>query len=109
MTIKYHSEFDVNPTIVQIHDALTRANVAYSGYSCDGVNLVGDRKSIDAAMHAFHDATNIPALKARIIELEAEADALDDRLVKAHDEIAKLKEICTRSLIRNYLGGSYEY
>lgn len=35
--------------VSKIHKALSSTDLEYSAYSCNGVNIFGDRKSIDAA------------------------------------------------------------
>lgn len=66
-----------------IHDALSKANIEYVGYSCNGVNIFGDRKSIKAAMAAFHSHDQIDALKTQLRHWREQCGKLEARLKAA--------------------------
>ena len=55
--------------VVDIHQALTAADLEYSAMSWSGFNLFGDRASIDEAKRMQHAAGTVPALRDRIKEL----------------------------------------
>ena len=61
---------DNTETYQKIWDVLKEKNIEYSGYSCNGVNLVGDRKSIDAVIDMDY----------KIARLEAQVKRLEDQL-----------------------------
>lgn len=52
--------------VIAIHDALAATGLEYCAYSCNGINLFGDRKSIDAAAAAFHSHAQISDLKTNL-------------------------------------------
>jgi hypothetical protein len=55
------------PTLaIAMHALLATTDLEYCAYSCNGVNLFGDRKSIEAAMAAFHSHGQIAELKTQI-------------------------------------------
>ena len=64
----------------EIHDALKVANLEYAAYSCNGVNIFGDRKSIDAAATAFHYAAQVDGLKTQIRHWREECGKLHAKL-----------------------------
>lgn len=66
--------------ITAVHSALSAANVEYSGYSCNGVNLIGDRASIKSAMAAFHSHAQADELKTQIRHWREECGKLHAKL-----------------------------
>lgn len=69
-----------NPDVFAIHDALTKADLEYSAYSCNGVNLFGDRKSIDAAARAFHSHNQIDWYQRTLRHWREECGKLHSKL-----------------------------
>ena len=67
---------DRTETFVKIWDALKNAGVSYSGYSCNGVNLVGDAESIKAVMDKDY----------KIARLEAQVKRLEEQMETARKE-----------------------
>lgn len=67
-----------------IHGALTTADLEYSAYSCNGVNLFGDHKSIKAAVRAFHSHSQIDDLQRNLRHWR-------DECGKLHSQIAALR------------------
>jgi hypothetical protein len=53
-------------TALKIHETLGAAGLEYCAYSCNGVNLFGDRKSIDAVAVAFHSHAQIAELQTNL-------------------------------------------
>lgn len=76
-------------SINQIHDALAAASLEYSAYSAPGVNVVGDRKSIDAVMSAFVSHGQIDQLKTHIRHWRDECGKLHARLNSQPDTAMK--------------------
>ena len=62
----------------KFHDALTTANIEYSGLSWGGFNLFGNRKSINEAMRLLHEAGKVPVLMRQIVEERQRAQGLND-------------------------------
>jgi hypothetical protein len=92
---------------LKISDALLAANVPYSGFSCNGVNLFGDDKSIKAVRRWMHEAEKweaahrqaegrITALLSNEKSLFREIDGLRDVVV---DMLAGLEYLCTTNRI----------
>lgn len=67
-------------TAMKLHDALKAANVEYTAYSCNGVDLVGDQKSIDAAITAFHSHAQIDDLKTNLRHWRDECGKLQAKI-----------------------------
>jgi hypothetical protein len=59
------TERPTDDEIRSLHEYLRfwNPNSAMAGYSCNGINLWGDKKSIDAAFEAFHSHSQIGDLK----------------------------------------------
>jgi hypothetical protein len=68
-----------------IHHALGGANIPYTGYSCNGVNLIGDSKSIMAAKEAFHSHGQIDEFRTQIRHWREECGKLHAKLAQAPD------------------------
>lgn len=66
--------------IMKIHAALCAANIEYAAYSSDGVNVVGDVKSIAAAKAAFHSHGQIDALKTNLRHWRDECGKLQAKI-----------------------------
>lgn len=69
--------------VFEMHAALNAANLEYSAYSCNGINLFGDRKSIDAAVRAFHSHGQIDDLKTQLRHWREECGKLHAKLAGA--------------------------
>lgn len=63
-----------------IHEVLSKADVEYSAISCNGVNLFGDKKSIDAAVTAFHSHSQIDDLKTNLRHWRDECGKLNAKI-----------------------------
>jgi hypothetical protein len=87
------------PEIAAIHQALIAANLPYAAYSSDGINLVGDSKSIKAAMSAFHSHGQIDQLKTQIRHWRDECGKLHGKLlaVSVSSTDRQVNEIAARS------------
>lgn len=68
------------PAPGNFYDALNAAGFEYSAYSCNGVNLFGDRKSISAAVDAFHSHAQIDTLKTQLRHWRDECGKLHAKL-----------------------------
>lgn len=66
------------------HDALSSADLEYSAYSCNGVNIFGSPQSIKAAVRAFHDAGKVDDLQRNLRHWR-------DECGKLHAKIAVLE------------------
>ena len=69
--------------VQKVHEALTAANLEYAAYSSNGIYLFGDRKSIDAAMRAFHSLGQIDDLKIQLRHWREECGKLHAKLAGA--------------------------
>jgi hypothetical protein len=70
----------MNKTISAMHEALKHADIEYTGYSCNGVNLIGDSLSIEKAMIAFHQAAQIDWYQRTLRHYREECGKLHARL-----------------------------
>jgi hypothetical protein len=64
----------------RFYDALTAAGFEYAAFSCNGVNLFGDRKSIDAVQTWMHDAGTLPWFRSEVLRLRSEIEAMKSAL-----------------------------
>lgn len=71
--------------ISAIHDALSAANLEYSGYSCNGVNVVGDRGSINKVAAAFHSHSQIDWYQRNLRHWREECGKLHAKLAASPD------------------------
>ena len=74
--------------VFAIHNALSKANLEYSAYSCNGVNLFGDRKSINAAASAFHSHSQIDWYQRNLRHWREECGKLHAKLATANSRNA---------------------
>lgn len=75
--------------VFAIHDALSKADLEYSAYSCNGVNLFGDRKSIDAAARAFHSHGQIDWYQRNLRHWREECGKLHSKLAIQNERSAR--------------------
>lgn len=59
-----------------IHDALGKADIAYSGLSTNGINVVGDKESIKAVTEAIHRAGTVSWYQAELKDEQERIKAL---------------------------------
>ena len=72
------------PEIAAIHSALSAANIPYTGLSFgNGLNLIGDSKSIMAAKEAFHSHGQIGELKTQIRHWREECGKFHAKLTQS--------------------------
>lgn len=96
-------------TISAIHDALSAADLEYSGYSCNGVNVVGDRNSINKVATAFHSHSQIDWYQRNLRHWREECGKLHAKLAAVSDtstDRASVNPVCdTQALleIRDFL------
>lgn len=57
------------------YDALNTAGLEYAVFSCNGVDLFGDRESIDALKRWHHEAGTVPQLSEALTFLRARCEA----------------------------------
>lgn len=55
----------------KFYDALNAAGFEYAAFSCNGINLFGDDKSIEAAKRWMHGHDQVAWLKSEIVRLRA--------------------------------------
>lgn len=79
-------------TTIKIHNALMAANIEYTGYSCDGVNIFGDSDSIKAAQSAFHSHSQIDNLKVQLRHWREECGKLQAKLAAERERCALVVE-----------------
>lgn len=82
-----------NDHVFAIHDALTKANLEYSGYSCNGVNLFGDKKSIEAATRAFHSHSQIDWYQRNLRHWREECGKLHAKLAIQNSRLSDLANV----------------
>lgn len=63
------------------------------GYSCNGVNLHGDKPSIDAAYEAFHSHDQIEDLRRNLRHWREECGKLHAKLDRSGDAATKYEEL----------------
>ena len=78
-----------DPGVFAIHDALTKANLEYSAFSCNGVNIFGDRKSIDAASRAFHSHSQIDWYQRNLRHWREECGKLHSKLAIQNSKLSE--------------------
>ena len=97
-----NSEFDSRDGghVFAIHDALSKANLEYSAYSCSGLNLFGDRKSIDAATRAFHSHGQIDWYQRNLRHWRDECGKLHSKLAIQNSRLSNREQITPEMIDR---------
>lgn len=62
-------------TVFAMYNALNAAGLEFAAFSCNGVNLFGDSKSIEELKRWHHEAGTVPELKDEIMRLRAAVSA----------------------------------
>lgn len=81
-------------TTSQFYDALK--GLSHSGYSCNGVNLFGDKASIAAAANAFHYGAQKDQFQTMLVEERATTKELKALLKEFHDDAVRMSKHAPR-------------